>query len=199
MNKVKIRYFAGFMKSQEKWLNAMSDKGYRLVKTGKLTYEFEECSLGEYRYALDYVGDKSRNDIEDYKAFLESLGYRVMYKNLNLDYSLLKLELRPWADKGGVISTKGSTYDKELLIVEKENDGRDFELHTEKEDLIEYYERLSNPWYFLVFFMLVLAILYWPLIITTVVCGGLAVIFTLPIIRSRIMIRNIKKQLYTEE
>ena len=127
----KIRYFAGFMKSQENWLNAMAHKGYRLVKTGKLTYEFEECAPDAYCYTVEYVGDKSFESENDYKAFLEGMGYRVFYKNINLDWSLAKITIRPWAEKGGFFSTNRTTFNRELLIVEKENDGKPFELHTE--------------------------------------------------------------------
>ncbi|MCR5388380.1 MAG: DUF2812 domain-containing protein [Lachnospiraceae bacterium] len=197
MSIVKKRYFAGFMKSQEKWLNSMSDKGFRLVKTGILNYTFEECTPGAYRYAIDYVGDKSKKDSEDYKAFLESLGYRVFYKNINLDFSTFRLTVRPWAEWGGIVSTNPGTYNKELMIVEKENDGAEFSLHTEKEDLIDYYKRMSYPWYFIVFVMLVLAILFWPFIFATVLMVILAVIFTIPIVKAERTIKELKKDSYT--
>ena len=199
MSIVKRRFFAGFMRRQEKWLNSMADKGYRLVKTGKLEYTFDECEPGKYRYAVEYVGDKSFEDEESYKAFLEDMGYRVFYKNINLDYSAGKIAYRPWAEKGGRISTNRSTYNKELLIVEKENDGTDFQLHTEKEDLIGYYKRLCYPWYFAVFLALVIMIVYWPSVIAVGICGFLAILFALPIIVMEYRIHKIKKEKELEE
>lgn len=41
------RYFGGLLNTQAKWLNKMSEKGYRLVRTGKLLYEFEKCKPDE--------------------------------------------------------------------------------------------------------------------------------------------------------
>lgn len=199
MKLVKTRYFAGFMKSQAKWLNSMADKGWRLVKTGKLQYEFEDCAPGRYRYTVEYVGDRSFEEEQDYKAFLEEMGYRVFYKNINLDYSLYKVTWRPWADKGGRISTTQNTYNRELLIVEKENDGRPFELHTEKEDLAEYYRRISYPWYFAVFIALVLVIVEWPFMPCVIGFGIMALLFALPIIIAEKRIRDIKKERSTEE
>ncbi len=199
MSIVKIRYFAGFMQSQEKWLNSMANKGYRLVKTGKLKYTFDECEPGKYRYAVEYVGDRSLEDEEAYKAFLEEMGYKVFYKNINLDFSTFKLVYRPWADKGGRFSTPGSTLFKELLIVEKENDGTEFQLHTEKEDLTNYYKRLSYPWYFAVFLTLVLMIVYWPMVLPVVIFGVLTILFALPIIIMEYKIRKIKKEKELEE
>ena len=196
---VKRRFFAGFMGSQAKWLNSMAEKGYRLVKTGKLEYEFEECDPGKYVYTVEYVGDKSLEEEENYKAFLEDMGYRVFYKNMNLDYSLMKAVIRPWADQGGKISTTKGTYNKELLIVEKENDGKPFELHTEKEDQIEYYKRIGKPWYFATFLALLLAIIYWPNVPPTVSFGVLAVLCALPIVFMAVKIRKIKKEYELEE
>ncbi len=199
MSIVKRRFFAGFMRSQERWLNSMADKGYRLVKTGKLEYTFDECEPGKYRYAVEYVGDKSMEDEEAYKAFLEDMGYTVFYKNINLDFSTAKLVYRPWANKGGRISTTGSTLFKELLIVEKENDGTEFRLHTEKEDSIEYYKRLSHPWYFAVFLCLALMVIYWPMVLPVVLFAGLTALFALPIIIMECRIHKIKKEKELEE
>ena len=177
----------------------MADKGYRLVKTGKLEYTFDECEPGKYRYAVEYVGDKSMEDEEAYKAFLEDMGYTVFYKNINLDFSTAKLVYRPWANKGGRISTTGSTLFKELLIVEKENDGTEFRLHTEKEDRIEYYKRLSHPWYFAVFLCLALMVIYWPMVLPVVLFAGLTALFALPIIIMECRIHKIKKEKELEE
>ncbi len=199
MSIVKRRFFAGFMRSQERWLNSMADKGYRLVKTGKLEYTFDKCEPGKYRYAVEYVGDKSMEDEEAYKAFLEDMGYTVFYKNINLDFSTAKLVYRPWANKGGRISTTGSTLFKELLIVEKENDGTEFRLHTEKEDRIEYYKRLSHPWYFAVFLCLALMVIYWPMVLPVVLFAGLTALFALPIIIMECRIHKIKKEKELEE
>ncbi len=194
MSLVKRRFFAGFMESQAKWLNSMAQKGYRLVKTGKLTYEFEECEPGKYQYTVEYVGDKSFKDEEDYKAFLESMGYTVFYKNINLDYSVYKVTWRPWAEKGGRISDTRTSFNRELLIVEKESDGRPFELHTEKEDLTEYYRRIAYPWYFAVFIMLLLAVVFWPVIPLVAAFSLVAVLFAAPIVIMEKKIRKIKKE-----
>ena len=195
MKTVKRRFFAGFMKSQAKWLNSMADRGLRLVKTGKLTYEFEDCEPGKYRYTVEYVGDKSAEEAENYKTFLESLGYIVFYKNINLDYSMYKVTWRPWADKGGRVADTRTTFNRELLIVEKENDGKPFELHTEKEDVVEYYRRISYPWYYAVFLMLAVMIVAWPFMPCVITFGFLAIGFSVPIIIMESKIRKIKKDL----
>ena len=58
------------------------------------------------------------------------------------------------AEIGGRIATNTTTFNRELLIVEKENDGKTFELHTSYEDRANYYSNLRNPWLLL---MLMLA------------------------------------------
>ncbi len=197
----KIRFFAGFMKRQADWLNSMSDKGYRLVKTGKLEYEFEECEPGRYRYTVEYVGYMSFESEENYKAFLEECGYKVFYKNINLDYSTFKLVYRPGAEKGGRIATTGarSTYNKELLIVEKENDGKPFELHTEKNDLADYYRRLLPPRLFLAFMMLAGVILAWPILPAVIALGLLAAYFIGSAVVIGVRINRLEKNNNVEE
>ena len=190
----KRRFFAGFMGSQTKWLNSMADKGYRLVKTGKLEYVFDECEPGKYVYTVEYVGDKSMEEEENYKAFLEDMGYQVFYKNMNLDYSFMKLTYRPWANKGGKISTTKTTYNREMLIVEKENDGKPFDLHTEKEDLINYYARTCRPWYYAMVMALLVAIICWPNVLRTAIFGSLTILLALPVLLMTLKIQKLKKE-----
>lgn len=177
MKIVKRRYFAMFMGAQRKWLNKMAGEGYKLVRVGKLEYEFEECEPGKYVYEVEFVGDKSFEHEKEYKAFLEDFGYTVFYKNINLDYSMGKVSMRPFAEKGGRISTKQNTYDRELLIIGKENDGRPFELHSTPADKINYLRRIRNPWIFMTAVLAIPAalLLNLVLILFTLLCA----IFTL--------------------
>ena len=140
----KIRYFIDFTSKQENWLNEMVAKGLRLVRCGKLMYEFEQCTPGEYQYCVEFVGDKSYAKQKDYKGFLERMGYRVLRKNINLNYSLGKARFKLWADGAGKLATSPGSYNKELLILEKKNDGKPFDLHTDTEDLAVYYGNIRN-------------------------------------------------------
>ena len=130
MSKKCYRFFGGLLNAQAKWLNKMSEKGYRLVRTGRVLYEFEECSPDEVTYCVEFIGEKSKENATDYADFLEDMGYKVFFKNINLNYSVGKVRLRPWAEMGGCIATNATTFNRELLIVEKSNDGKPFELHT---------------------------------------------------------------------
>lgn len=177
MSKKYYRFFGGLLSTQEKWLNKMSEKGFRLIKTGKMLYEFEECKPEQVRYRVEFIGQKSRDNAEDYRIFLEDMGYRVFYKNINLNFSLLKMRLRPWAEKGGRIATNFTTYNRELLIVEKENDGKPFELHTSYEDRENYYRNLRDPWLFILIFAAIGAAAY-----RSVIFGVLALLLLIPVL-----------------
>lgn len=141
------RFFGAFLDSQENFLNLKASEGFRLVKVGKLSYGFEECSPDEFQYAVDFVGDESQTNTEDYRLFLEELGYKIFYKNINLNYSIGKVKLRPYGKGSGRIATNGTTLDKEILIVEKKNDNKPFQLRTTNEDKVRYYEKLRNMWF----------------------------------------------------
>ena len=122
----------------------MACTGWRLAKTGKLTYTFEPCEPGKYEYAVEFTGEKSFRGIQDYKSFLEGMGYRAFSKNINLNFSVGKLRWRPWARGAGQIASSPGGFGRELLILEKERDGTPFELHTEPADVSAYQSTLRN-------------------------------------------------------
>ena len=146
MRKKCYRFYAGLMGLQTRFLNRMASKGYRLVSTGRLSYEFEDCEPNSYEYCVEYIGEKTHQNAEEYKRFLEDMGYQVFYKNINLDYSAGRVYYRPWAEKGGRLGTAATTLNKELLLIEKPKDGKPFELHTTLEDKIKYAKSLQRPW-----------------------------------------------------
>jgi len=146
MMKKCYRFFGGFLDAQETWLNQMAHQGYRLIRTRKVVYEFERCKPDEYQYSIEFVAHKSYKSEKEYKAFLEGLGYKVFYKNANLNFSIGKIKWRPYGSGMGQISTNPGSYNKELFIVEKKNDGRPFELHTINSDKANYYKPLRNAW-----------------------------------------------------
>ena len=149
MSTVHYRFFGGLLGTQEKWLNAMAQSGYRLRQTGKIRYEFEPCDPGRYSYRIEWVAQKSRREADDYMRFLQECGYRVLPKNANLNFSIGKIKWRPWADDPLHLATKRTTLGREMLIVEKKRDGRPFELHTQAEDKIAYCKNKRKPWLFL--------------------------------------------------
>lgn len=194
MNKKCCRFFAGMMGAQSRWLNKMADNGYRLVRTDKLLYEFEPCEPGKYEYCVEYIGGMTSRKAEEYKEFLEDLGYCVFYKNINLNYSAGKVYLRPWAEKGGLVGTGNTTLNKELLIIGKKKDGHPFELHTTYEDRIRYTKSVRNPWLcmtamFLLFFLLR----------RTIVFGILTALFLIPTVLFQAEIVRLAKASKTKE
>jgi len=57
-----------------------------------------------------------------------------------------EVRLRPWAEMGGCIATNATTFNRELLIVEKSNDGKPFELHTSyAEEAITFFTHTAPP------------------------------------------------------
>ena len=142
MRKRVKKFFWVFLTSQEQWLNKMAEEGWRLTGTSISGYEFEACEKGKYRYKAVYIANLSRESAEAYVKSLEECGYRVLYKNANLNYSTGKAEYRPWAEEGGRVATGKTTLHKELLLIEKENDGTGFSLCPAFEQRYAAYSRL---------------------------------------------------------
>lgn len=189
MRKKYYRFFGGLLTAQANWLNKMSEKGYRLIRTGKTLYEFDECKPGQVKYCVEFIGQKSKDNAKDYHDFLEDMGYKVFYKNINLNYSVGKVRWRPWAEKGGRIATNATTFNRELLIVEKTNDGKPFELHTSYEDKENYYRDLRNPWLFI---LLMFAI--FTFVNQTIVFGVLTFISLIPVLVYQVQITKIRRK-----
>ena len=192
--KTVVAFFGGLIKAQEKWLNRKSSEGWRLVKSGIMTYTFEKCEPDEYQYAVDYVGSKAFDETEKYHDFLEGMGYRVMYKNINPTYTLLRVRFRIFKKKPWVPVTNFGAYNRELLIVERKAEDGEFRLHTSGEDIKNYYAELIAPYVFLL-------ILFGGLAVVTadIFTGAIASLFLIPIIIYLRQIYRIKKTEKTEE
>ena len=146
MSKRVFRFFIDFIDGQQKWLNSMSDRGYRLQACDKVSYMFEECKPNEYEYTVEYVGDRSFSDANDYRQYFEDLGYRTFTKNINLNFSIGKARWRPYSKSNAQIATSPGRYNKELLIIEKRKDSKPFELHTNVQDQNSIFKSLRNTY-----------------------------------------------------
>lgn len=127
-----------------------------------------------------------------FPGFLEII--RVVYKNINLNYSVGKVRLRPWAEKGGRIATNATTFNRELLIVEKDNDGKPFELHTSYEDKENYYRNLRNPWLLILLMFAIFAVVN-----RSVVFGVLALVSLIPVLVYQTQVMQNKREGKTKE
>lgn len=154
MSKMVFRYFFDFLDGQEKWLNSMAKRGYRLKRCGRMSYTFDECRPGEYEYAVEFIGDKAYSKAKDYRGYLEGMGFHTLTKNVNLNFSYGKVRWRPYAKGIGQIATSPGAFNKEIMIVEKKKDGKPLELHTDVRDKLDAYKTVRNAYYYAVLMML---------------------------------------------
>ncbi len=151
----KYKIFFSVLEEQESWLNRMAEQGYRLVKTSFLTYTFEACKPSEYIYRVEVIYDKTRKQQKDYQIFLKNLGIRTITKNYGTgQLAFGKAKLSAF----GKIRTSPGAVNKELLILEKKNNGEPFEVYTVKEDKIRYYGKLLYSFLIFAGFLLLMAI-----------------------------------------
>jgi len=146
MTKTVIRYFFDFLDGQEKWLNKMAAQGWRLNKCGLIYYTFEQCEPDEYEYKVEFVADQSYQKSQQYKAYLENMGYWTAYKNINVGILIGNSKWRPWAKGMGQITSSPGSFHKELLLIGKKKDGKAFELHTDIYDLWSIYRTVRNSY-----------------------------------------------------
>ncbi len=203
MSKMVFRYFFDFLDGQEKWLNNMADHGYRLKKCGRIFYTFDKCNPGEYEYAVEFIGDKSHSRTQDYRRYLENMGFRTFTKNINLNVSYGKLRWRPYAEGMGQIATSPGGFNRELLILEKNRDGKPFELHTDIQDKLDTCKvvRRTYVWAVLSIWMLIamtfipdISSLSTPMIsILRIVLVAFSILFIIPTVKYSLLIRQLKE------
>lgn len=145
MSKKVFKVFIDAIDGQEKWINKMAAKGFRLCNTTRFFYEFEECVPLEYKYKVEFVAEKSPRALAEYRSFLSELGIQSITKAINLGkISFGQVRLRLYGEGMGKIATFPGSINSELLILEKKNDGKDFEVHTDASDVVVYYKRIRK-------------------------------------------------------
>nr|WP_288828760.1 DUF2812 domain-containing protein [uncultured Clostridium sp.] len=203
----KIRFFGGFLILQERWLNLMVKKGWRLNKIQGHRYSFIKCQPEEFDYCVDCILNKSTSDANEYIEFLHEIGYKTFQTGINFNISAGKMKWRVGGSKLGHIDTSPGKYNKEILIVEKRKDEMPFRLHTSKEDTLDYYRSLRNLYLPVVFLSIVVLLDRFLLhfmfeslnSITTVFLFALILVFFIPILLCQFRIIKINKNKYLEE
>lgn len=128
------------------WLNKMSNSGFRLLKTGNIFFYFEKCEKGKYKYAVDYVANKSYEELKDYEEFLKRMGIRSIEKPASIGkMSKWNVRYRPFADKGARIATSNGMIKREYLCLEKINDGKPFEIYSDLDSKINAIKNMRKP------------------------------------------------------
>lgn len=203
----KIRFFGGFLILQERWLNFMAKKGWRLINIHGHRYGFIKCDPEEFVYCVDCILTRSTRDAKEYIDFLHEVGYKTFQTGINFNMSVGKMRWRVGGSKLGHIDTSTGKYNKEILVVEKRKDGKPFRLHTSKEDILNYYRSLRNT-YLPVMLLSVLVLIDRFLLkflfksmnnITIVFLFILILGFFIPILLCQFRINKINKNKYLEE
>ncbi len=204
MSKTVFRYFFDFLDGQERWLNSMAERGYRLKKCGKMTYTFEECKPNEYEYAIEFVGDRAYSKAKDYCRYLESMGYRTFTKNINLNFSYGKVRWRPYGKGMGQIATSPGGFNKELLILEKKKDGNPFELHTDIHDKLNSYKSVRQTYSWSVLMISALGVMtfipevssmsvFMIWVLRTIILI-ISILFVIPMVKYSSLVRHLKEE-----
>lgn len=150
----KFRFFLNPIEGQEKWLNDRAAEGLKLSKVGRFIYEFKKCKPSQYQYAVDYIGNKSNSRRKEYESFLDEVEISYYEKPLNLgQFSVGRVKFRPYANQGGKLATSRGMINRELLILEKENNGKPFAIFNNVKDKIGTLKERRKPHIYLLLFI----------------------------------------------
>ena len=151
----KFRVFLSPIEGQEKWLNDRAAESLKLSKVGRFIYEFKKCKPSQYQYTVDYIGNKSNSQRKEYESFLDEVGINYYEKPLNLgQFSVGRVKFRPYANQGGKLATSRGMINRELLILEKENNGKPFTISNNVKDKIDALKERMRPHVYLLVFII---------------------------------------------
>jgi hypothetical protein len=146
LKKFRLRCWFTPLTGREKWLNQMADKGYRLRSVSRFhRYTFEPCRPGEFRYCVDFVADKSRSGLEDYRRFLSGLGVSSYPVSASTGkFACGDVRIRWFGGARFSLATAPGNINSEFLILEKVNDGKPFSSHSGFSDRIGYFRKIRG-------------------------------------------------------
>lgn len=137
----KVKLFKDPISDIKVWLNHMADQGYRLVGVKNFIYNFERSNK-RYYYETQFIGNNPTGENKDYVAMLKESGKKIYRAPINqANLTLIKFRLRPLAHGSGKFANKLGDYNKEILIVESEEEE---ELLTNYADLASQYKENRN-------------------------------------------------------
>lgn len=112
-NKIWKFFGIGEAEKEEQWLNEMADKGKLIKKVKTGRYTFEDGTPGKYIYKLELL----EHDVTDSK----SVKYLEFLEEMGIEY----------------VTTFNS-----WIYLRKNKDGREFELYSDLDSRIKYYDRI---------------------------------------------------------
>lgn len=145
MGKKVFKIFMDAIDAQERWLNRMSAQGWRLIKVQSFSYTFENCEPSRFIYKIQFVVEKSKKELEDYKFLLKQSQIRFFNKGINVGkFSFGSRRWRPYGKRGGNIASFPGTMNSELLIMEQENTGDEFHIFSDRDSKYRYYSTVQS-------------------------------------------------------
>jgi hypothetical protein len=202
MHKRVFKFHSIFLRRQEKWLNGMSAKGWRLVGTNSLLHEFESSNPNEYEYRVDYVGHMPDSKRLEYKAMLERMGFVLRDKGANLNISMGKVRLRPFGNRGGRLASSPGSFNRERLIIERKQDGEPFEVYTDYVGWVNHLQSVRSSFLNLGIVCAVFAALGYLKVLSPFllpICGVALAVLALPFGLITIQIKKFKRLMNLRE
>lgn len=142
----KIKFFLDPISNIEKYLNEMSEKGYRLKLVKGCFYEFEKTAI-KYRYTTQFIGANSSEENKKYMSMIEESEeykvFRVPINQGNFDYG--KMRVRPFTREKLKTATYWGNFNKEILVVEYK-DNESMKLLTNNCDMAKQYKDIRNAY-----------------------------------------------------
>ncbi len=142
----KIKFYLDPINNVQKYLNKMSEKGYRLKSVKGCFYEFEKTDI-KYSYTTQFIGANLSEENKKYISMIEENEeykvFRVPINQGNFNYG--KMRVRPFTREKFKMATNQGNFNKEILVVEYRED-EPMKLLTNNCDIAKQYKDIRNAY-----------------------------------------------------
>ncbi len=114
-----IKFFFNPIEDRELYLNDMASKGFQLEKSGSIVQKFSKSEKANIHYTVQYIGNMSNKERQEYMDFVESLNLRVFFAPFNVGkLAIGNIKYRPYNRGRSSLATTSGMINREIMIIE---------------------------------------------------------------------------------
>lgn len=154
-----IRFFFNPIEDRERFLNDMASKGLQLEESGTLVHKFSESNTSNIHYSVQYIGNVSNRERQDYMDFVRNLNLRVFFAPFNVGkFAIGNVKYRPFNKGFSSVVTAPGMINREIMIIESKGDDQ-IPVFTDGESRYEALLQRRMPYIYLAIASIILIIL----------------------------------------
>lgn len=114
-----IKIFFNPIEDRELYLNDMASRGFQLEESGSIVQKFSKSEKPNIHYTVQYIGNMSNKERQEYMDFIQSLNMRVFFAPFNVGkLAIGNMKYRPYNKRRSSFATTSGMINREIMIIE---------------------------------------------------------------------------------